>query len=84
MIICLPRDWGAEAWLANGARAESLVGNAHKKYELDMLFVFRIPSVKGLTVLLLKQVWTYSHRAGPGPLVGFNSKIRFLRKIECT
>ena len=56
--------------LANRARVKGLVGNAHRKYELDMLFVFRIPSVKGLTMLLLKQVWTYSHRAGPGPLVG--------------
>jgi hypothetical protein len=30
------------------------VGNAHRRYELDMLFVFRMPSVKGLTVLLLR------------------------------
>ena len=30
------------------------MGHAHRRYELDMLFVFRIPSVKGLTVLLLR------------------------------
>jgi hypothetical protein len=31
------------------------VDNAHGKYELDMLFVFKISNVKGLTVLSLKQ-----------------------------
>jgi hypothetical protein len=30
------------------------VGHAHRSYELDRLFVFRIPNVKGLTVLLLR------------------------------
>jgi hypothetical protein len=30
------------------------VGNAHRRYELDKLFVFKIPSIKGLMVLLLK------------------------------
>ncbi len=34
---------------------DQAVGNAHGKYELDMLFVFRIPNVKSLTVLSLKQ-----------------------------
>jgi hypothetical protein len=37
-----------------GARLKSLVGNAHRRYELDMLFVFKIPREKGLAVLLLK------------------------------
>jgi hypothetical protein len=45
---------------------KGLVGNTHRRYELDMLFVFRKPSVKGLTVLLLKQVMIISHRAWPG------------------
>jgi hypothetical protein len=35
-------------------KVKGLVGNAHRRYELDMLFVFRIPSVKGLAVFLLK------------------------------
>ena len=54
--------------LANGARVKGLVGNAHRRYELDMLFVFRIPSVKGLAVLLLKKVTINLHRAWPGCL----------------
>jgi hypothetical protein len=31
---------------------EQEVGNAHRRYELDMLFVFRIPIVKGLTIYI--------------------------------
>ena len=47
---------------------KGLVGNAHRIYEQEIfLLVQKIPSVNGLTVLLLKQATISSHRAWPDP-----------------